>query len=170
MTACSLGILKPYGRQTMTKRCPDCEADGLPEAMKVCECGHVFEEVEAPVDPSRFRCAWTDGTNRCPLPGTQSNSTRKGGSMFCRDHVDVKDTVLGNQIMDDHLRNRHKLPIHRDWRDEMVGAAMKQYEQRPEESHDEYIERLRAEFLSLSRRGALRRLAPEGEGLSRGED
>lgn len=152
----------------MVNICPECETEQQDD-VKVCECGYVFVATNSH-DPSRLRCGWTDGSNRCPMPGTLSHGIGSGAKFYCRNHIDVQSAEEGHQIMDDLLRNRHKIVPPRDWRDELVGEGVKRYGQQPDETRDEWIARIRAEFLALSRRGAFRRMAGSGEGVSRGED
>lgn len=51
-------------------------------------------------DSQRWRCAWTDGRERCWFPGAISGDTRGGGRWYCRFHHFCDDGVAGQRIIE----------------------------------------------------------------------
>lgn len=62
-------------------------------------------ETEAPkrrpeADPERWRCAWSDGRERCHYPGSMSHGTRGEGPWHCRFHFFCGDAVTGQRFIE----------------------------------------------------------------------
>lgn len=76
------------------------------------------EAAPAQAEPGaeRWRCAWSDGAERCHFPGSMCHETRGSERWFCRFHFFCTDPVLGQRIIEqsrDYVRG-DPLPTGRD--------------------------------------------------------
>lgn len=68
-------------------------------------------------DVEGWRCAWTDGRERCHYPGSLSFETRGPSKWFCRGHLFCTDGATGQQIIEESRgfergdERRYTLPV-----------------------------------------------------------
>lgn len=98
--------------------CPECGVT----LVKKDECTICGWEKSGKRRVAQSTCAYTDGTDRCPLPGTISDNIRGGGPYYCRWHWRDKKGRAAREILDDALRNP-KAPA-KHWADEMVDEKL----------------------------------------------
>jgi hypothetical protein len=57
-------------------------------------------ERDGAYDSERWRCAWSDGRERCHFPGVCSHGTRGEGPWYCREHFNC-DIEKGMKVLEE---------------------------------------------------------------------